>query len=234
MVLLFLYSAFILLLVPVLNLDSSFTFEIQSDRYGYSASLFFYALIFYGLSLILNKKLLKVFGAFTIVISIFFLMNAVNLWNKSGNLSLSLLKTYPLEPEQKSYLLNLPDNYAGVYTMRNGFNEGLSIIHHKNYKGVSKPIAWVNVFSDENETSTEIINDSTYYVKCTKQGKWYYYMGKGAVDYETDTIKVDFDEWNTAYRLTFKQKPKDSVFLLQCYGDKWKIIDTVLPAKKAL
>lgn len=229
-ILLFLYVSFMFLLVPVLNLDSSFTFEIQSDRYGYSASLFFYAFLLFTLFELFGDKIVYAFSFITIILCIGLLNNAVGLWHQSGNLSLALIKSYPLQPTQKSFVLNMPDNFAGVYTMRNGFNEGVSIVHQDNFKKASKPIAWVNVFSTENETSTEIINDSTYYVKCLRYGKWYYYNGAGATDYETDSIKVDFDEWNFAYTLTIKQRPKDSLFILQCYGDKWKIIDTVLPS----
>lgn len=230
-IIVFLYISFLCLLIPVLNLDSSFTFEIQSDRYGYSASLFFYAFLLYIINELFGKKGLYGFSAFSILMCVYLLNNAIDLWHKSGNLSLSLLQSYPLQPTQKAYILNMPDNYAGVYTMRNGFNEGLSIVKNKNYKHASKTIAWVNVFSNENETTTEKINDSTYYVKCIKNGKWYYYHGAGAIDYETDSINVDFDEWKTAYTLTIKQVPKDSLFLLQCEGSKWKVLDTIFPVK---
>ena len=75
------------------------------------------------------------------------------------------------------------------------------------------------------------MNDSTYNILCLKTGKWYMYRGLGAVDYENENYKVDFDDWNFSYNLTILKKPIDTTYLLQCYGDKWKIIDTILPRK---
>jgi hypothetical protein len=228
---LFLYSAFLFLLVPVLNLDRNFTFEIQSDRYGYAASMFFYAFLFITLYQFISKKVVYTIAIFSIALNCFLLIKSVSLWQKSGNLSLSLLKSYPLKSNQNAYLLNIPDNYAGVYTMRNGFGEGLSNVQNdKNFRYSSNDIiAWVNVFSNENETVVEKRDDATYFVRCLTNGKWYYFHGHGATDYETENYKVDFDEWNTAYNLTIKNKPKDTTYILQCYGDTWKIIDTLMP-----
>ena len=229
---LFLYFSFLAMLLPVLNLDQSFTFEVQSDRYGYSASLFFYAFLVFFLNHISNRKVLLGISAVLLVFNIFCLREIVSLWHKSGDLSYALMQSYPLEPHQKALLLNLPDNYAGVYTMRNGFNEGLSLIHEKDYKNVNRPVAWVNVFSDDNETSVEKLNDSTYYVKCIRDGKWYYYFGAGATDYEKDDYRVDFDEWNTAYLLTIRKQPSDTTYLMHCYGNRWRIADTIFPTAK--
>lgn len=225
----FFLSCYVVMLVPVLNLDNSFTFEIQSDRYGYIASLFFYPLFVWIAFKVLDRLLFIMVMLAEIVICIILLTHAVQFWHSSGNFALSLIDNYPLRSGQNAYVLNLPDNYRGAYMFRNGFAEGLSLLHKSKNKFNTEIIAWVNVFSNENETSIEIINDSTYYVKCLKEGKWYYYKGAGATDYETQQYKVDFDEWNFAYQLTIKNKPKDTTYILQCDGNKWKTIDTLIP-----
>lgn len=228
-VLIFFSLSYISMLVPVLNLDTSFIFEIQSDRYGYIASLFYYPL-FVIIAFRLFHKFIFIPLIFTeIVVCIMLLMNAVQLWQHSGDIAFSLLQSYPLQYSQKAFIINLPDNYKGVYMFRNGFVEGLALTHHKSQKYNAETLAWINIFSNENETSTEILKDSTYYVKCLKDGKWYYYKGKGADDYENENYKVDFDEWNTAYNLTIKNKPINTTYILQCNGDQWKIVDTIYP-----
>ncbi|MBP6659784.1 MAG: hypothetical protein KA174_03835 [Chitinophagales bacterium] len=224
----FLVISYVLMLIPFLNLDTSFVFEIQSDRYGYIASLFFYPIITIFLFKILNKYLFALFAMAETIICVVLLIHATHAWHRSGDLALSLVKQFPVQPNQKAFILNLPDNYKGAYTFRNCFNEYLTAFHHKNYLQSIEVMAGVNVFSKNNETDVEQKNDSTYYVKCTVNGKWYYHNCGGAVDYETESYKVDFDEWNTAYTLTIKQNPSETMYLLQCVGDKWKIVDTII------
>lgn len=231
-VLSFFYLSYVFMLLPVLNLDTSFNFEIQSDRYGYIASVFFYPLLVFILYRLLTKSLFSVIIMTELVCSLYFVVHNVQLWNKAGEITMNLAKNYPLQNTQKSYILNLPDNYAGAYMLRNGFTRALSLVHHKDFLSSAEETASVNIFSKDKETITTKINDSTYYVKCDKLGKWYMYRGLGAVDYEKENYKVDFDEWNTAYTLTIKKAPDDTTYLLQCEGDKWKIVDTLLPTSK--
>lgn len=232
LVLSFLYLSYLFMLLPVLNLDTSFNFEIQSDRYGYIASVFFYPLLVFILYRLLNKNMFLAIIMMEIVCSLYYVIHNVQLWNKAGEITMNLAKNYPLQNTQKSYILNLPDNYGGAYMLRNGFTRALSLVHHKDYLSSAEETAAVNIFSKDKETVTTKENDSTYYVKCDKPGKWYMYRGLGAVDYEKENYKVDFDEWNTAYTLTIKKAPKDTTYLLQCEGDKWRIVDTLLPTSK--
>lgn len=219
--------SYVWMLVPVLNLDQSFNFEIQSDRYGYIASVFFYPLLMLVGYLLLHRILFYIFCAFQLTVSIVLLIHSVHLWHRAGDISMSLIRNYPLQPSQKAYLVNLPDNYDGAYMFRNGFNEGLSVVHHKDYKNSAATIAWVNIFTKGNESVVEKLNDSTYYVKCIHDGKWYYYLGHGAIDYQNENYRVDFDEWNTAYTWTLTSMPADTSYVLQCYGEQWKIADTL-------
>lgn len=228
----FFLAGYVFMLVPVLNLDQSFTFEIQSDRYGYVASAFFYPFLVLILYNIRNKFYIRLAIGIEIIISIVLLFQANNLWHHAGNISMALICNFPLQPNQNGWILNLPDNYKGAYMFRNGFNEGLSVVNKMNYKSTTKEIACVNILSNENENQFEKINDSTYYIKCLKYGKWFYHSGHGAVDYSTDNYWLDFDEWNTAYTLTIKSVT-DTTYLLLCEGEQWKIADTLFPKTKS-
>ncbi|MBK9328849.1 MAG: hypothetical protein IPM95_05910 [Sphingobacteriales bacterium] len=228
------FLMYVMMLVPVLNLDQSFTFEIQSDRYGYVASVFFYPFLVLVMYKLLDRPLFIGFVIAQILVSLWLLNGAVNLWHQSGEIAVNLIKNYPLRANQKSYILNLPDNFGGAYMLRNGLPEGLSVMHKEDYMKSLDIIAMVNVFSNKNETSVEKFNDSVYYVKCIKNGKWYYYKGHGAMDYSTESFSVDFDEWNTAYNLTIKRLPHDTTYLLLCEGDKWRVVDTLVPTSRYL
>jgi hypothetical protein len=218
--LLFLGVAFVLMLIPVLNLENVFVREIQSDRYSYVASAFFYPLLLLLANRLLSSRLLVGFGTVHVLICGLCLWSAVLLWKTAGELSMSLIKNYPLEPEQKAYVLNFPDNYKGAYALRNGFNEGLSVYYKKEYKTSTEKIALVNVYGKGNENYVEIVNDSVYYVKNLVDGKWFNYFGRG-------NFKTEIDEWRTSYTLTVRPLPSENIYILQCYGDTWKVVDTV-------
>lgn len=220
--------SFFLMLLPVLNLDQSFTFEIQSDRYGYVASVFFYPLIVLLLYYLLNRKVFLGTAMTYLAISVLLLIPAVGFWGKSGAIGMQLIRDYPLKDGQQAYLLNLPDNYKGAYMFRNGFPKGLNVVKGGQFKDDVHFIARVNILSADNETSVSKLSDSVYYVKCEQYGKWYYHLGQGAYDYSTEDYKVDFDEWNTAYTLTITDV-KDTIYLLKCHGDEWQMVDTLMP-----
>jgi len=76
----FLLGSYVLMLLPVLNLDLSYTFEIQSDRYGYIASLFFYAIVIVIAERFLHRKLFMAFSGIHVVLSAVLLYGAVSLW----------------------------------------------------------------------------------------------------------------------------------------------------------
>jgi hypothetical protein len=219
---------FMLMLLPVLNLDQSFTFEIQSDRYGYVASVFFYPLMVLLLFYLLNRKVFLGIAMTHLAISVLLLIPAVGFWGKSGAIGMQFIRNYPLKEGQQAYLLNLPDNYRGAYMFRNGFPEGLNVVKGGQYKNDVHFIARVNILSADNETSVSKLADSVYYVKCEQYGKWYYHLGQGAYDYSVVDYKVDFDEWNTAYTLTISDV-RDTVYLLKCHGAEWQMIDTLIP-----
>ena len=221
-------ATFIWMLLPVLNLDQSFTFEIQSDRYGYVASVFFYPLIVLLMYYLLNRKVFLGTAMTYLAISVLLLIPAVGFWGKSGAIGMQFIRNYPLKEGQQAYLLNLPDNYKGAYMFRNGFPEGLNVVKGGQYKNDVHFIARVNILSADNETSVSKLSDSVYYVKCELYGKWYYHVEpRMNISYPAE-YKVDFDEWNTAYNLTISNV-RDTVYLLKCHGSEWLMIDTLMP-----
>lgn len=224
----FLILSYGLMIVPVLNLDTSFKFEIQSDRYGYLPSIFAYSLLIFMVFSVIKEKFAIVLFVIMITINMFFLIPTIDKWNKAGKYAIELLKNYPLSKNQKAYILNLPDNYQGAYMFRNSLDYGLHLYKDEGYNFEKiRNLAQINIFSNKNETETIKMADRTYQVTNIGVGKWYYRNGAGATNVDNDNYSMVFDEWLNRYKLTIKEKTKDTIFVLQCAGTQWKIIDTI-------
>jgi hypothetical protein len=230
-ILLFLLLTFGAMLVPVLNLDHSFTFELQSDRYGYIASAFFYPFICLLVMGLLGKRGLAIFFIVSSMISIPLLIQNNIYWGKSGEIGLGLIKNYPLKANQKAIILNLPDNYKGAYCLRNGLPDGLHYFKNEIYKPNILTVAMVNVLSKNDETEVSQLDSNIYYVKCKEYGKWNYHQEIKKGRFEKLDYSIDYDEWNTAYTLQIKSN-QDTLYILKCEGVNWAVIDTLLPQLK--
>jgi hypothetical protein len=230
-ILLFLLLTFGAMLVPVLNLDHSFTFELQSDRYGYIASAFFYPFICLLVMGLLGKRGLAIFFIVSSMISIPLLIQNNIYWGKSGEIGLGLIKNYPLKANQKAIILNLPDNYKGAYCLRNGLPDGLHYFKNEIYKPNILTVAMVNILSKNDETEVSQLDSNIYYVKCKEYGKWYYHQEIKKGRFEKLDYSIDYDEWNTAYTLQIKSN-QDTLYILKCEGVNWAVIDTLLPQLK--
>jgi hypothetical protein len=121
---------FLVSLLPVLNLETSFLGDIQSDRYGYFPSVFF--ALFLASCLQALKAWLR-HGAMLIwlSLSLVFLWQTQAIWQeaavKRDQFSEALHADF-LPGE--FHLLNIPDNWKGVYLFRHGLEEFL----HQNYE----------------------------------------------------------------------------------------------------
>jgi len=124
-------------LLPVLSLETSFLHSIQSDRYGYFPSVFvsvffgYLLALFYSEISFLNKKL-RIFGFSLISLFIVFTgyctFSTNYHWFKAGEIREDFVrfsKSTDLK-NKGTTILNIPDNYEGVYIFRNGFDQFLS------------------------------------------------------------------------------------------------------------
>ena len=99
---------------------------IQSDRYGYFASV--PIVLFFGSAVSFLKNKIKIIVT-AISISMFFFMTILNNQKWIGasllaeNYLLELSKV--LSHEKKVFLINVPDNFKGVYVLRNGVRDYL-------------------------------------------------------------------------------------------------------------
>jgi protein O-mannosyl-transferase len=126
----FFYFSFLISLLTVLNLEYSFLGEIQSDRYGYFASVFYSAsIVFLFFSI---KALRKVWILLLIIPLIWFSLCTYfeNIkWRTSYQVSMQFVKSISaIKYDGKEiYMIGPPDTYHGVYTFRSGFGDFLAI-----------------------------------------------------------------------------------------------------------
>jgi hypothetical protein len=120
---------FIILLLPVINLETTFLSQVQSDRYGYLPSVAAVFILTTFIGFIPIKNVLKNTISIIIIIIFSYLTITTNmLWrdaaHRSENIVNSLIKLTN-EETKDIYILNLPDNYRGIYMFRGGLKEAL-------------------------------------------------------------------------------------------------------------
>jgi len=116
--------------LPVINLETSFLGSIQSDRYGFLPSLFssvIFAFLILGVT-IKDRKILVL----PIIFSLSYFLVLTNLkWDKASEIRNVFSSFFKSQKGEKTLILNIPDNYEGVYLFRNGFYELIKGLKHK-------------------------------------------------------------------------------------------------------
>ena len=117
---------FVVCLLPVINLEITSIKSIQSDRYGYFASV--PVVILFASAISHFKQNISYLISATSIVTLTIITTYDNFkWNNASQLCenyLSKLTTLDLS-SKTILLLNVPDNYKGVYVLRNGVNEYL-------------------------------------------------------------------------------------------------------------
>ena len=153
---LFVSLLFIATIIPVINLEISSLFSIQSDRYGYFSTIVFSISLSYLISYWERKHALRI--SFLLIISFSFLtIKDTMKWRDASlicNQYLNELSGLDID-KSNVLLINTPDNYHGVYVLRNGISDFLAM---------KKITAHIDVLNYQNITSKnwgkEIENDT--------------------------------------------------------------------------
>ena len=156
----FIFLLFIATLLPVINLETTSLFAIQSDRYGYFNAVIFafslsYVLTYWKSNYAFLLSILLVTAFSTLTIQDTFKWKNASLL---GQQYLSALSS--LEIDNSSILIiNAPDNYQGVYVLRNGIDDFLKS-KNKNVKVTIVNYQSVNSkkWGEETEKDTAYLN----------------------------------------------------------------------------
>jgi len=211
-----LFACFIVSLLPVLILDSSFLSYIYPDRYGYLPSAFFY--IFFVLVLFhLLKKFAIPFLIFYCVLCWFLLFQTTAVWRSVSSYCEQITQNYKpfLKKYDRVYILNVPTYYKGVAAYRSAFAE---TIYMKLDKSSINNIRVISGCYQESGSDTLISvskKGNTINVLGPQKENPYFSTGGGwARSFKTDEYSVEYDPTGCSYVLLFKHEiPKNSIFI---------------------
>jgi protein O-mannosyl-transferase len=124
----FISLAFITTLLPVITLEITSLFSIQSDRYGYFNTVVVAIIIASIVCSWEKSKKIMLFFMFSIAF-IFITYNDSKKWVSASGICSEYLDELSKQDidNKKVLLINAPDNYKGVYVLRNGIKEFLEL-----------------------------------------------------------------------------------------------------------
>lgn len=113
----------LLSLIPVINLEISFLDSIQSDRYGYLPGIFASILLGSTITFLFDKKSALAVSFALVLVQFYLLDKTLYDWTKAQEFRDNFIHSIQEKSMHNSSIivLNLPDNYNGIYIFRNGF-----------------------------------------------------------------------------------------------------------------
>ncbi|MBA3648029.1 MAG: hypothetical protein H0W62_05675 [Chitinophagales bacterium] len=216
-------SMFFISLTPVITLYMVSLLYGENDRYGYLASMFFCMMLVLIFSFF-KRKIYYVASAVMLSISLYFLIQINTYWVTNNQIYYSLLNDFRWYDKAEVIVLNIPDNYRGLYMYRiynepSALKEGLELIRKKPFKGKMADISEYNMMTHTDGVHVKADSANNLTVTFNQWGNWWWREGIGASDYHTDFYSVHFD--GQSYHLHLKNIDPNHVIIYQD-GDKWK------------
>lgn len=176
-------TLFIVTLLPVINLEITSLFSIQSDRYGYFNVVVWAIAI---AAIVCSWSGLKRYILFILLAALFVTTTYSDSkkWEKASDICSNYLEelTNQVIENKNVLLINVPDNYKGVYVLRKGIDQYLSLIK----QNCSINALYFQSFSSENG-GIDLINNQ---LRCFDS----------KIDY-SDSIALSFEEDQKKYDL---------------------------------
>ncbi|MBA2423448.1 MAG: hypothetical protein H0V61_09540 [Chitinophagales bacterium] len=214
---------FFIALTPVSNLYMSMLLLSENDRYGYFSSMFFFMMLIiliYSLPAIIRYAMIV--GLLSI--SLILLIKTTVLWSEANNVYLGLINDFRWYNSKEVYVLNIPDNYHGIWMFRiinepSALPECLELIGDKKCDGTITDIAQYNMMAPGAGVTVSSDSLKQIHVMFNQWGNWWWRNAIGAGDYETEKYAVHFVD--NGYVLRMKELDAMDTFIYQV-GDKWE------------
>ena len=208
--------------IPVLTLYFVRLLNGENDRYGYIASMFFWMMMV----VLLSSFPMKIFVPLNVVligISIFLLVKTVRWWSESNHIYYSLLNDFRWYDRDQVMVLNIPDNYHGLYMYRiyrdpSALKEGLELIRRKPFAGDMHDVVNFNMMTPADGVHVRKDSANAITLQFNQWGNWWWREGVGAGDYENEIYKVHIDG---DCHIQFKHLMPNHALIYQV-GDRWQ------------
>ena len=224
---LLLMAAFVLTLLPVLNLYFYWLQAIENDRYGYLPSVFGLMLLTFccfQLPRFFRYLLLTTY----FIASLFLLVETNQIWKESTIVFYSLLEDYRWQDAENVVILNVPDNYKGAYLFRiigrtSGFQDALTTIYQKEVKGKIWEVTQYNMARSTD--GVQVLKNKPNQLKIifNQWGNWFWRNGIGAGPTHQRSIYTAHFK-GQYYLLDLKNPPANTVYIYQD-GKEWKELE---------
>ncbi|MCW3125278.1 MAG: hypothetical protein JWO03_936 [Bacteroidetes bacterium] len=211
-------------LLPMLNLYFAYFTYIESDRYVYLCSGFFYgglAMLFFQL----HRYLRCLFIAGFLFTQVFFLHRFVTTWRTSGRVVHGLVQGFRWQDAPHIYVLATPDAVSGAWCLRSLPPYGIAIAL-KAQRGIdiSQKMDEVMQYEMNNRYDSchaEKIGEGLYRYQFTQYGNWFIKSGLGTGGWEDDKYKVEVDQWGMSFTVLIKKYVSGDVVIYQV-RDHWE------------
>lgn len=220
------FICFIISLLPVLPLDSSFLKYIYPDRYGYLPSAFFYIFLASTVFFLMRKIAVPVLAGYALLCWVL-LLKTISVWNSANDYCNRLIENYkPFLKYDHVYVLNIPAYYKGIAAFRSAFPEEIFFKHNNSPAEKIRIISGSYVDSPDDSLISVSINGKTIKVKgVSKKTPYFSTDGGWAKSYDTEEYSVVYDLTGCSYSLLFKKEiPENSAFIYTS-NDSWKKIE---------
>ena len=209
--------AFIISLVPVIHLETSFVGSPQSDRYGYLPSVFF-VILFSEILSVINKKVITICTLCLMMVWFYTNVQMQNRnWVKAGSMVKKIVNEFK-PADGAAFVTNIPDNYNGAYFLRNGLSDAISAISHHDFSGQIQAISFHTITSETDKAAVQKISESTYRVVFAKpEGK--IPASEKIYVLVPDTTKYFYSELSdTSFTVSVKELPAKNTFYYYSAG----------------
>lgn len=214
----FLFS-FLIALLPVINLETLFIKDIQSDRYGYLPSLFFYPVAAAAIHFIFRGWLRHTLVLLYLVLSMVCLNDALQKWRFAGKMIDNLIRTFPHPATGRIFILNVADTYCGAYCLRMGLQHTISRQYSPELAGRINILGNYNMYAAVDSVKVTPAGPDTYEVQVSDWGGWIWGMPEG----DSPKYKVVTDGSGLHYTVRFKDLKPDDLILYQA-GKEWRYV----------
>jgi len=214
-------------LLPVSNLYFYHLLLVTNDRYSYLAAGFLLAGLVSLLGLLpASVRWLPIAALLTA--HLYLMWYTLGLWREQAKIYYTLMESFPVQEERPIYLLNLPDNYLGIFLFQHtqaahGLVDPLVYVLEKQPKASIREVINYNMVTPWDGVRVGPSADSTLTVRFNQPGNWWWRKGRGGGPYETNSYR--WEPGQSSYQLHLKDSmPKDAVFL---YVDslQWRYAD---------